>query len=91
MALKIILQDNYINYQSACETFMTQNLKLRREKLCLTFARKNLKCENTFFTKLNKNADTRNKDLVREYKCNTSRFQKTSLPYMAKLLNANNK
>ena len=45
LAMRIILQDNYTNYQNACNIFMTQTLKLRREKLCLNFARKNIKSE----------------------------------------------
>ena len=91
LTMKVILQDNYTNYQTACEMFMTQTLKLRREKLCLTFGRKNIKSENSLFMRINTNSQTRSSNVVREYKCNTSRFQKTSLPYMAKLLNANNK
>ena len=91
VAMKVILQDNYTTYQSACDMFMTQTLQLRREKLCLTFARKNIKSGNSLFMRINTNSQTRSNQLVREYKCNTSRFQKTSLPYMAKLLNLNNK
>ena len=91
LAMKVILQDSYTNYPTACEMFMTQTLKLRREKLCLTFGRKNIKSENSLFMRINTNSQTRSSNVVREYKCNTSRFQKTSLPYMAKLLNANNK
>ena len=91
LAMRIILQDNYTNYQNACNIFMTQTLKLRREKLCLNFARKNIKSENSLFMKISSNSQTRSNKIVREFKCNTSRFQKTSLPYMAKLLNENNK
>ena len=90
LAMKIILQDNYINYQLACITFSTQTLELRRLKLCSKFSSKNLKSENCFFTKLGQRANTRQKsDIVKEYKCHTSRYMKSSLPFLAKLLNKN--
>ena len=92
LAMKIILGDNYINYQLACNTFATLTLELRREKLCFKFSSKNLKSENNFFTKLGQGVNTRQKSaLVKEYKCHTARFQKSSLPYLAKLLNKNTK
>ena len=41
LAMKIILQDRYLNYQLACNTFSTQTLELRRLKLCSKFSAKN--------------------------------------------------
>ena len=40
VAFKIILQEKFIDYSSACDYFNTTSLKQRREKLCLTFALK---------------------------------------------------
>ena len=88
VAMRIILQDQYTSYQLACETLTAQTLSDQRTKLCHKFASKNLKSENSFFTKVGTNVETRQKsDLVREYKCNFGRYFKSSLPYLARLLN----
>ena len=90
--MKIILQDRYINYQLACLTFGTQTLEQRRIKLCTKFATKNLKSDNSFFTTVGTSVNTRQKsDLVQEFKCNYGRFQKSSLPFLARLINSNNR
>ena len=91
VAFRIILQDRYVDYQIACEYFNTTTLEKRREKLCITFATKNLKSENPFFTVAQKTVFTRSKKKhLNEFKCRTSRYEKSSLPYMAKLLNKTN-
>ena len=91
VAFQIILQDNYVDYQMACVTFNTLTLERRREKLCLTFANKNLKTDTSFFKLVDTCVNTRSKKkLVQEYKCRTSRCERTSLPFLAKLLNKNN-
>ena len=91
LAMKIILQGAYKNYQLACDTFSTQTLQERRVKLCKKFSLKNLKSENCLFQKLEKKVNTRQKsNLVKEYSCNTRRFQNSSIPYLSKLLNGKN-
>ena len=88
VAFKIILRDRYISSEFSCNNFNTTTLANRREKLCLNFAKKSLKSENSFFSTVKKNIDTRSKqNRVQEYKCRTERYKKSSLPYMAKLLN----
>jgi hypothetical protein len=92
VAMRIILQEKYINYQLACQTLSAQTLADRRVKLCSKFASKNLKRDNSFFTKVGTNVETRQtSDLVKEFKCNFGRFYKSSLPYLARLINANNR
>ena len=89
LAMQIILQDGYINYQSACRLFSTETLAERRLKLCSKFAYKNMKSENTLFTSVTTTANTRQKaNNVREFKCHTGRFLNSSLPFLAKLLNS---
>jgi hypothetical protein len=89
LAMKIILQENYSGYAFACEKFGTQTLEERRIKLCYKFATKNHRSDNSFFTRLSTTVETRNKsDIVREFKCNFGRFQDSSLPYLAKLINS---
>ena len=90
VAFQIILEDQYATYKMACVTLNTLTLYLRREQLCLTFAKKNRKSEKTFFTLDDNPINTRRKKkVVKEFKCRTSRYEKSSLPYLAKLLNNN--
>jgi len=65
-------------------------LELRREKICLNFARKDLKSERSIFTKTNSIQNTRSKTpLVREFNCRTKRYEKSALPYLSRLINSN--
>ena len=90
VAFMIILQEQFTTYQMACSIFSTKTLEERRENLCLTFARKNIKSDNSFFSIVKTMANTRSKkNSVYEPRCRTSRYQKSSIPYMAKLLNNN--
>ena len=87
-AMRIILQDSYVDYQQACSTFFTTTLDDRRLKLCIKFTAKNVKSENSLFSKIDSNVKTRNKNVrVREFKCNFGRYKKSSMPYLAKLFN----
>ena len=89
LAFKIILQNQYTNYPQACRLFYTETLESRRVKLCRRFAKRNLKSENPMFMKNSANVNTRQqRNLVQEPRCNTSRYQKSSIPYLAKLLNS---
>ena len=79
VAMQIILQDKFINYQLACNTFSADTLENRRTNLCTTFARRNYQSENYLFTKVRTTMDTRKaSDIVMEYKCNFGRYQKSS-------------
>ena len=90
LAFRIILGHTYFTYTSACEFFSTHTLSVRREKLCLKFARKNFQSENCLFSKIQTEVKTRTKlKLVQEYNCRTERFRNSSLPYLARLLNGN--
>ena len=48
---RLVLQKQYKSYEEACLNFKTQSLKNRREQLCLKFARKEVKREDSIFTK----------------------------------------
>ena len=90
ISFKIILGPVYENYTQACKYLATHSLEDRRIKLCLKFARKNLKSENCLFKKVAKNVNTRQSaKLVQEYRCRTSKYKKSSIPYLARLLNSN--
>ena len=91
IAFKILLGPCYVSYKQACHYLFTQTLEERRTKLCLKFARKNLKSENSMFTKDVKRLNTRQPTrVVKEYKCRTARYYKSSIPYLARLLNTDN-
>ena len=88
--LYVILGNSYINYEDACSLSGLDTLKQRRESLCYGFAKKNLKSNDILFTKDNITLNLRrDKQKVKEYFCNTKRFEKSPLPYLAKLLNSN--
>ena len=88
-AFKIILGKTYTSYESACAKFATQTLEQRRLSLCLRFALKNINSNISMFIKPNENLNLRRKkNLVKEYKCNKAKFQRSSLPFLAKLANS---
>ena len=88
LALRIILHQNYLDYKNACSMFATETLEDRRTKLCLKFATKNLESQNNMFTKRLNRAPVRGyRNRVIEPKCNFGRYYKSSIPYLARLLN----
>ena len=88
-ALFIILDKHYINYEVACAVSDLEPLEIRREKICLNFAMKNAKSGDSLFSIINQRSNKRNKKFtVKEYKCRTKRYQMSSLPYLAKLINS---
>ena len=89
VALYIILGENFINYDVACTLFGVEPLELRRTELCLNFAKKDVKKDNSIFCKNPDNDRARKKpDLVKQPKCRTKRFEKSSIPYLSRLLNS---
>ena len=88
IAFRIILTQNYVNYENALKVLQVKTLEDRRVQLCKSFATKNVKSEFSFFEVINKTINTRSSgSKVHEFKCNTARYEKTSLPYLSKLLN----
>ena len=88
LAFRIILGQSYSSYSDACALFSTAPLKQRRQNICYKFTTKNIKGENNLFTLTNSNHNLRKRrNLVQEYKCRTARFQRSSLPFLAKLAN----
>ena len=45
VSLKVILGPAYVNYQSALSVLELETLKIRREKLCISFAKKCIKSQ----------------------------------------------
>ena len=90
-ALKVILKENYKDYDSALTQLHLESLAKRREFLCLRFAKKSLKLEN--FKKmfpLNKKLHSMKQRKQRAFHvnhANSKRYAKSSIPYMQHLLN----
>ena len=90
IAFRIILGQQYQSYNLALKALGAETLYQRRVNLCKKFATKNLKSENSFFQEVEHTVNTRSKKrTVKEFACNTDRFAKSSLPYLAKLINQN--
>ena len=90
VALLLILGENYVDYDVACTIMGVEPLCIRREELCLKFARKNIKQENTLFHKVTQLSNTRSKEkVVIEPGHNTKRYKNSSIPYLSRLLNSN--
>ena len=89
MAFRIILGKKYTTYTDATSFFSTQTLKQRRQTICLKFTKKNVDSENCLFTFPTPDPRLRPRNLkVNEFRCNTARFERSSLPYLASLINS---
>ena len=90
-ALKIILQDDYINYEDSLDKLGLDSLSVRREKLCIRFAKSSVQNPSTSdMFPLNPNATnvtTRKREKFYVLPANTERLKKSSIPYMRRLPN----
>ena len=94
-AIKVILKEKYKGYQKGLAQLGLENLKSRREELCLNFAikcTKNEKMKHMFplNPKLHK-METRNVDKYQVYHAKTERFKDSAIIYMQNLLNEHEK
>ena len=88
-AFKIILGKSFYSYSDACAKFRTGSLEQRRLEICHRFALKNLDSNQSLFTRVDLHPGLRKRSrIVTEYKCNKRKFQRSSLPYLASLLNS---
>ena len=86
VACKIILKDKYLSYNQALYDLKLYPLHLRREKICLRFAKKCVKHDKTKpLFPLNQNE--RNKEKFQVQFARTSRLMKSSIPQLQRLLN----
>ena len=89
-ALAIILDVNYISYENALKTLNLQRLDERRDNHSLNFARKcsqSARHEGFFPLNPHRRPNSRNPRPYFEPQCNTSRYFKSSIPTMCRLLN----
>ena len=90
-AVKVILDQKYNGYQNGLAQLGLENLRERRENICLEFARKcvkNKKLDHMFPKNVNTHSmETRNKETYMVQHANTERLQKSAIIHMQKLLN----
>ena len=90
-AVKVILKNNYKNYESALEMLNLDTLQERRRKQCLKFAKDCLKHEQMkkMFpeNEINGIIETRHKEKYKVNKANTERYKKSAIPYFQTMLN----
>ena len=93
VAMRIILQENYLSYDHALKITGIPTLKSRRVKLSLNFAKKCLKSNMTsdMFPLNTNNVNTRQHEKFYVPLAKKDRFAKSAIPYMARLFNANAK
>jgi hypothetical protein len=89
-AFAIILGRNYGSYETALETLQQERLDTRRTSLCSTFAFKCTKSpqhHHMFPLNPNYRENMRHRKKYKEHQCKTSRYYRSPVPYMARLLN----
>ena len=91
--MKVILGNKYNNYDEALEILNLENLHARREKLCINFA---IKCTKNDQTKnmFPEQPKQRNTKSANKYKVNfarTTKYLSSAIPQMQRLLNQQQK
>ena len=90
-ALKIILKDRYINYKNALNVMKMDSLEVRRESLCLKFAKACVRNEklSDMFPRNHKNhvMKKRDREVFYAKRAKTERLRKSAIINMQKLLN----
>ena len=90
-ALHIILGDQYISYTQALNLVKLKPLAVRRDDICLKFAKQALKSPkfSTWFSPCqSQRIETRSKNsLLKPVNTRTARYTKSTIPYLTQLLN----
>ena len=88
-ACKLILKNNYHDYNTALTILDLETLSERRQKLCENFENKWVTNGSISFQRIDKTKymNTRNTDNYIVQHCNTERLKKSAIPHMQRLLN----
>ena len=90
-SVKIILKNNYKDYESALKMLNLDTLCERRRKQCLKFAKDCLKHEQMKkmfpINEKNSQIQTRHEETYKVNKANTERYRQSAVPYFQRLLN----
>ena len=86
---KLVLKQEYTDYETALLKLNLQSLEQRRKELCLNFSKDSIKHEtlNDLFPINEQTRETRNKEKYKVLHANTARLQNSSIVYMQNLLN----
>ena len=90
IALKVILNEKYVDYDNACTLMNTKSLQLRRKDLSLNFALSCLKSEqhkHLFKQRKSVYYSLRNIKSFEIPFCHSERYKSSPLPYLTTLLN----
>ena len=94
-AVRIILGKQFENYEEVLEKIDLQPLNVRRNELCLKFAKqclKNPKTRDMFPTKEKiHEMELRDEEKFVVNHANTERMKKSAIPFMQRLLNEDNR
>ena len=87
-SMRTIFGNKYESYEDSLNQLKLDTLEVRREKLCLSLAKKSLQLEKfKQLFPLNMNRHTRNSNKFIVRKCRTERHKNSSIPFMQTLLN----
>ena len=89
IVLRIILGNRYVNYDQACMDVNLSTLEQRRIEICLNFGIKCLRHPHhkTLFPSAIENGHyIRSPAVIQQTTCRTTRYQKSPVPYISKLL-----
>ena len=90
VALKIILQEDYLTYEDALESLNLDTLRKRREKLCLSFAKKCVmhpKAKEMFPFNTPNVLTNRDRECFYVQHASTSRLRDSTIPQLQRALN----
>ena len=91
--MRIILKDDYLSYANALHTMGVDSLYDRRENLCLSFAKKCTKSQNSQVRSMfppndaQPTVETRNPEKFQVNMARTGRYKDSAVPYMQRMLN----
>ena len=90
VAVSVILGKE-VSYSAGLKLLNIEELSVRRERLCLNFAKKTLKSQHSsmFTRKMKEGPNIRFKQEFSENKCNTQRYYNSPINYLTRLLNNN--
>ena len=92
-ALRVILGEKYINYKHALNVMRMDSLEMRRQNICLKFAKqciRNEKLRNIFpKNESNHGMEKRSAEKFVVRKALTERYKRSAIPNMQRLLNDN--
>ena len=90
VCLAIIMDQSYISYSNALQMTSLARLDTRRESLCLTFAKKEIKNPEfkNWFVEDTRTVETRQlQNNLKDVHTRKNRFRESTIPYLTKLLN----